>query len=294
MTDKPDPANPFERLRAVLSDRLGAESLGWLTHWMERVAAAAEPLVPLAACFPTAARRLGDDPLGSAGTEIETPCGVLDVRGWCAADAGRACLLGAAVADKARTASPADPIGTLLRPLFRDGDEGERVSLVRALCLIPDPCSALPLAREAGRITSLRLYSALALNNPFPAACYDERDFNGMVLKCLFNALPVGRILGLARRANPALARLCEDYRDERVLAGRSVPADIWLALVPHASERGLGLALAALEAEDPAHRYHAALALSALPTNAGVGAALAARRDSETDPRVLDALSHA
>ncbi len=180
----------------------------------------------------------------------------------------------------------------MIRDLFRDGDEGERVSLVRALCLTPEPSRLLQTALEAGRATSLRLYGALALDNPYPACCYPDHDFNGLVLKCLFTGLPVGRISGLAQRTNATLARMCEDYHDERVLANRAVPADIWLALVPYASRRGLDLALGALGADDPTHRYHAALALGARRAEPVIGAALAARRSVEPDPRIAAVLT--
>jgi hypothetical protein len=127
----------------------------------------------------------------------------------------------------------------------------------------------------------------LVLDNPYPCACYNEHDFNGLVLKCLFNGLPLNRIVGLDRRTNPALAGLCEDYRDERVLANRNVPADIWLALVPYASPRGLALAVDALGAEDPRVRLHAARVLSARRGEPAVQDALEARRQAETDTAI-------
>jgi hypothetical protein len=136
-------------------------------------------------------------------------------------------------------------------------------------------------------MTSLRLYGALALDNPYPCCCYPEHDFNVLVLKCLFIGLTVGRITGLDRRTNADLSRMCEDYYEERTLAGRTVPADIWLPLVPHASPAGITLALEALADANPSRRYYAALALCGRRAEPAIGAALAARRGEESDMRI-------
>ncbi|AUB82128.1 EboA domain-containing protein [Candidatus Thiodictyon syntrophicum] len=273
-------------LGALLRIRCPGAPVAWLDQAIERIQTAARPQAPLAQSFAAAARHLGMDPLGAAAARFDTPCGPLDASRWQPGDAGRALLLAAAIRQVG------DAWVDLIEALYRDGDEGERASLVRALCLTPQPCRLLELARAAGRITSLRLYAALALDNPFPAACYPEHDFNGMVVKCLFNGLPVGRISGLAGRANPDLSRMCEDYREERRLAARAIPADIWLPLVPYASPGGLVLALEQTGCADPEHRYYAVLALSARRSEPRIAQALAARRGVEPDPRVA-ALLH-
>jgi hypothetical protein len=256
-----------------------------------RAAAPEERLGIVAGYSPGVSRRLGGAALGEAGPVIRTACGPLKIAAWSAGDAGRACLLLAAGLDDASEAAD-EQQARQVAELFRAGDEGERVSLVRALCLLSTPCAAVATARQAGRINSLRLYAGLALDNPFPAACYGERDFNQVVLKCLFNGLPIGRIDSLDQKANPELSRMCQDYFDERVAAGRAVPSDIYLALVPHADERGLGLAMAALGHADAAHRIHAARALTARRDAPGVHDALARRLAVETDPAVTAILT--
>jgi hypothetical protein len=57
-------------------------------------------------------------------------------------------------------------------------------------------------------------------------------NFNQMVLKALFNNVPLARIVGLADRANNELARMANDYAAERRAAGRAIPGDIGLATV--------------------------------------------------------------
>jgi hypothetical protein len=248
----------------------GDQGVEWLRRTLAGLQSSdtAEAARDLGGPFAAAGRRVGSAPL-PAGPDLETPCGRLTITAWRRDDAARACLLLAALG------SPVDP-AILVDVLYRTGDEGERASLLRCLCLLPEPVSALPTAKAAGRTNSLQLYAALALDNPFPAGCYGEHDFNQLVLKCLFNGLPIARVAGLSRRANPALSRMCEDYRDERVAAGRAVPPDIWLALVPHADERGLALACEQLEQGTPEHRAHALNALATRRNEPNVAAALA------------------
>ena len=107
--------------------------------------------------------------------------------------------------------------------------------MLRGLALFPGGPALKSLALGAGRADSLLLFSALALDNPYPATYYAEQEFNQMVLKALFNRLSIERIEGLERRTGPDLARMCMDYIAERRAAGRDVPPDIWLALGPDA-----------------------------------------------------------
>ncbi len=282
---------PFDTLLGALTEHLAPEALAWLRQGLDEVTQAPEPLAALSRRFPAARRRLGREALGGR-IVLTTGCGDLDAATWPRGDLGRACLLLGALAKGPAMAQ------ALATALFRQGDEGERAALVRALCLTPDPCALLPLAQEAGRINSLDLFAALALDNPYPAACYDDHSFNQLVLKSLFNGLPIARINGFGRRANPELSRMCEDYVGERVAAGRTVPVDIWLALGPCASPNGLRLTIDHLGHPDPAHRYHAALALTRglaagrRADGAEIARALAERGTIETDPQVSRVLA--
>jgi len=56
-----------------------------------------------------------------------------------------------------------------------------------------------------------------------------------MVLKAMFNGVPLSRIIGLESRLNSELTRMALDYAAERRAAGRAVPADLSLALTPDA-----------------------------------------------------------
>jgi hypothetical protein len=279
---------PLETLLAALREVVPPAAIAWLEGGVSHLGARSDRADALAIHSAGAQRRLGAEPLSESPVPIETACGTLDAAGWSRGDAGRACLLLAAAGDAA-------PGWTeLVIGIFRHGDEAERAAVARALCLLPEPRALSDVALEVGRANSLRLYAALALDNPYPAACYEEHAFNQVVLKCLFNGLPIARVVGLARRANPELALMCERYVGERVAAAREVPTDIWLALAPHAGPSGLALTLEYLVHADPRHRYHAAIALGRRSDAPGIAEALAERLGKEADKGVRGALADA
>mgnify|MGYP006285313741 FL=1 len=260
----------------------GDTGVAWLRQNVETLQHSAPEAVfaKLAGAHAGARRRIGEASLGALGPELSTACGPVDTRHWGRDAAARACLLLAGLRAGADPAELADA-------LYRSGDEGERTAVLKSLCLLREPAAALATARAAARTNSMRLYAALALDNPYPAQCYDDADFNQLALKCLFNGLPINRITGLRRRANQRLSAMCEDYHDERVAAGRTVPADIWLALVPCAGARGLALACAQLGSDTREHRRYAAQALAARRDSPEVDAALARRSAEEPDAEV-------
>jgi hypothetical protein len=148
---------------------------------------------------------------------------------------------------------------------------------------------------EAGRANSLQLVSAVSLHNPYPRAHYSEHEFNQLVLKNLFVGLPIDGVLGLTERANEELARMCEDYYDERSAAGREVPNDIWLAMARHASERGEQLLLAHLLHDSFEHRCYAARAIGQrLQRRPQLRETLQQQLQAEADAHVINALQTA
>jgi hypothetical protein len=145
---------------------------------------------------------------------------------WSAADVTRLLLLLHAL----RALPEADGI-PLATDLFRRGDSAERVALLRALPLLPEPARFTELAIEACRSHVLDVFAAIALDNPFPTAHFPELNFNQLAIKTLFMELPLGRVLGWQERANAELRRIAADYAAERRAAGRPVPTDIDLIL---------------------------------------------------------------
>lgn len=286
MTYSDELSAPIRTLHGLLSEVLEPETLIWLDECIGEVWSTPHPLGPLTLHHAEAARRLDILPLGPPAESVNTACGALCASHWTRTDAARACLVAASMGRGKTTDLE------LVLTLFREGSQGEQVSLMRVLCALPGGEALLPLAQEASRVNNLQIYGALALDNPYPAAWYDAQDFNRMILKCLFNGLALSRVIGLEKRANPSLSRLCADYREERVLAGRRVPADIWLALVPKAGPQGLELAVSALKTGDPEHRWNAAQALVARAGEARIRRMLEELRERESDPRIAELLA--
>ncbi len=254
----------------------------WLTEALEKVANSSDPENELLSLSARARRGLGDKPLGEAGDSIETPHGPLEIGYWSRGDAARTVLLLHLVLKLPENSAH------WVNTLFRQGDEMERSAIVRSLVLFPTPEDLKPIALEAGRTNSLMLYSALALKNPYPAAFYEEHEYNQIVLKSLFTGLDISHVFGLQKRANRELSRMCEDYVDERLAAGRDLPKEIWLAIGPHASQHGEELMVRFLNEDDPIHRYYAAIALARrLPEHDQLRHPMAKRLGTESETSI-------
>jgi hypothetical protein len=124
----------------------------------------------------------------------------------------------------------AEQAPALLR-LFEGGELGEQESVLRMLTLLDAPARFLDTGLLGGRTNARRVFEAIACENPFPAAHFPELNMNQLVMKAIFTELPVARIEGLRERQNPELLRMLNDYRSERLAAGRPVPSDLDLLL---------------------------------------------------------------
>ncbi len=246
----------LERLLDAIQGVCSPEQAAWLgqaPRELDHGAASPDGLSRLSA---QARRRLGRQLLGTGHSPLDTAAGPLPIEDWEAGDAGRVALLLTALRHAGESGE------TWVAAVFRRGDESERAALARGLALFFPDDRLKPLALEAGRANSLLLTGAVSLRNPYPAAYYSEAEFNQLVLKALFTHLGAADIMGLERRANPELSRMCADYVDELTAAGREVPPNIWLALMPHATPAGLAHARRFLAEGDSTHRRYAALAM--------------------------------
>jgi len=232
-------------------------------------------------------RLLGHAANGMLTGELRPEAGVLPLLEWNASDAARVLLLLEAIAH------PGVEPQRVVHAYFKGGDESERAAVVRGLAMLPAPAEHHAVALEAGRINSLRLYTALALNNPYPAGFYSEHEFNQVVLKSLFTGLDIGRTVGLVRRANPELSQMCRDYVEERENAERDVPHAIWLALAPHMDAAGERQLIRYLGDADAAHRYYTAVAAGRLATQSpALQQAMQERRMQEGETDILAVLN--
>jgi len=65
---------------------------------------------------------------------------------------------------------------------------------------------------------------AIACHNPYPFDHFDEDAWNQMVVKCVFNGVPIETIVGLQERRNPEAVQMLRDLVSERHAAGRPLP----------------------------------------------------------------------
>ena len=215
-----------QALSAALASIVPQAAADWLSRVLEEIAGGKLDRAQWLLRFTRAGRKLGTTS-PAQDVSLECAAGRIPLARWRSRDLGRALMLLEAVrADPAREAE-------LVRDLFEQADDDETIALVRSFALLPQASGHAPLAQECGRVNNVALFSALALDNPYPASACAESGFNQLVLKTMFLGLPLERILDLAERSNAELTRMCEDFIDERLAAGRPVPVDIWLAMAP-------------------------------------------------------------
>ena len=125
-------------------------------------------------------------------------------------------------------------IAYLVKSYYQFGDQSEKTALLKGLNFIDPNGQALATAIKAGRCNATVEFSALALQNPYPAEFFPELNFNQMVLKALFMGLDISSVTNLNTRQNAELSNMCFAYVIEQALADRTPPASIWLAIQLH------------------------------------------------------------
>lgn len=221
-------ATVFDAFPGILRVRLTPPAWVWLEAARARVADA--PLDPLLAAYAGAGLRIGRASLALDAGERRTLEAAAPGAGfdhWTLEDAARVTLLGAR-RDAGRTGGD---FVTDATACYAHGDAREQQSWLRALSFWPEAADLLPSAIDGCRTAIVPLFEAVACENPYPARYFPDRNFNQMVLKALFNAIALSRVVGLAARVNAEMSRMAGDYAAERTAAGRTVPADIGLAM---------------------------------------------------------------
>ena len=185
---------------------------------------------PLLEAYTRAPLRVGRAPLALNADqlrELQTAVPGVGFDRWTREDAARALLL---IAHRNGSATGPTFVKAALE-CFEQGDAREQQSWLRAIALWPEAAAFLPHAIDACRTNIVPVFEALACENPYPAAHFPDRNFNQLVLKAMFNSIALSRIVGLQTRLNSELTRMARDYAAERTAAGRTVPADIHLAM---------------------------------------------------------------
>lgn len=124
---------------------------------------------------------------------------------------------------------------SLLKEAYAKGDNGERIAVLRALSLLPEPLRFLEIATEACRTHVQDVFEAIACDNPYAEHYFPDASFNQLVIKALFTGVSISRVIGLKARRNSELYRMARDYEAERRAASRTVSTD--LTFVAHALE---------------------------------------------------------
>jgi hypothetical protein len=250
-----------ELLREWLLRQLDAEGGAWLDA---QIAALAR--VPSDAALEIALgmvpRRLGKAALSLTNSDLAAAGSARagwEPRGWSVSDAARILLLSGLPAT-------GKPFAERFRALCRTADVAELITLYRGLPLYPDPAALEEQAGEGLRSNMRAVFEAIAHNNPYPKAFFDDHRWNHMVLKALFIGSPLAPIQGLDERANPELARIMCDFAHERWAASRPVPYEIWRCVGPFAEGQAIDDLARALSSGEALERRAAALALAASP----------------------------
>jgi len=181
-------------------------------------------LIPWSGC----GRRLGRVPITIETTEVERlrSGGAFVPAGWGTDEIGRGVLLLAAAEGRST-----ERVVAAVDELYRKGELREQQAVLRVLAYLPEPARYVALASEAVRNNVVSVLEALACDNNFPAAHMPELAFNQMVMKAIFNGLPLARVRGLDRRNGAELRRMVAGFASERRAAGRPVPGDLNLIL---------------------------------------------------------------
>ena len=247
-------------LKQWLDDRLPVEAQSWLGDAAQKLRDGSD--ADLYRSVSLVMRKIGKADLALSSEELKQAAAVRE--GWNPSDwsldqAARIYLLLVSAADGA----------TFLRrldQLCNTADVGELVAFYRGLPLYPDQPRYVLRAAEGIRTNMKAVFEAVAHRNPYPSEQLSEPAWNQMVLKTLFIDSNLHPIVGLDRRANPALARMLCDYAHERWAAGRPVSPELWRCVGPHASGEMLRDLERVLEKGTDPEREAAALALASSP----------------------------
>jgi hypothetical protein len=186
-----------------------------------------------------------------------------DPRGWSIDGTARVFTL-------LHTIAGANDFPTRFRQLCRTADVAEAIAFYRGLITYPAPETLEPQAAEGVRSNMRVIFEAVAHDNPYPKAHFDEHRWNQMVLKALFVDSTLHPIQGLDQRANADLALMLRNYVHERRAAGRRVWPELWRCVGPFATDEATLADLdEAARSDDFIEKAAAALALSMSPSPA-------------------------
>jgi hypothetical protein len=215
-----DPAAVIDLLRRWLSRMLAPEAMQWLDAEIERQRASVDER-RLGIALGLAGRKTGR--LGLAlSADDEVAASHLRARWqpqmWGADEASRIAVL------LATHHGNDQPFAVRVDRLCATGELTEHVAYLKGFAVFPAAERLYVRAREAVRSSAQPIFQAIACHNPYPCDYFDEMAWNQMVVKCVFNGLPIETVFGLEERRNAELVKMLRDFVSERQAADRPLP----------------------------------------------------------------------
>jgi hypothetical protein len=206
-----------------LARAVSSEGMSWLRAQCAAISGGDQRAFFLS--FGSTSRRVGKDDLKLGDADLAQAQKIApgwNPRQWSCDQAARARL--------ALALPSADPevYIKILDQVFAAADVGELVALYQSLPLLAHQTKLAGRAAEGIRNNIKAVFDAVALDNPYPSAHLDDNAWNQMIVKALFVGSPLGRIVGLDRRANAKLTRMLCSYAHERWAAKRTVNPELW------------------------------------------------------------------
>lgn len=115
-----------------------------------------------------------------------------------------------------------------VKKLIEIADSTELESFLKYLVLLPNAENYKFAAVEALRTNIATVFDAISKYNPYPAAYFNNQQWNQMYLKAAFMQQDLNAIANIDERANADLARIISDYAHERWAASRTIDPLFW------------------------------------------------------------------
>jgi hypothetical protein len=207
-------------LAGILSRVLAPDALAWLNGEIDRQRTAAdERRLPIA--LGLTSRKISRVELSLTADETATAQALRagwQPQLWSADEAARVLILGASHGgDDPAFAARVDRLCTT-------ADVTEHIAYLKGFAIFPAPKLLYGRAREGVRSAITPIFAAIACHNPYPFDHFDEDAWNQMVVKAVFNGVPIETIVGLRARRNPDVVQMMRDLVSERRAAGRPLP----------------------------------------------------------------------
>ena len=245
-----------------LESRLTAEQIGWFNGQLKKISQSNSDR-ELHITLGLVPRRLGRDDLSLTASELAEAADRL--QGW--NPNGWSIDIAARVAVMCHLATlREEQFGETITDLCRNADLAESIALYSGVSHYPQSDMLDQQIGEGLRTNMRSVFEAIAHQNPYPAAHFDENRWNHMVLKALFIDSTLAPIYGLDERANAELARILCDYANERWAAGRDVTHELWRCVGPFASGDMIDDLQRASRSNNNIEKSAALLALSVCP----------------------------